>query len=118
MSAMPTRIRTPKGRVIKVTPDRLFPVITARIRENEPRRQAQLANLAIFEAQRLSPVDTGRLRGSIRILARSPNRVTIGSKVPYAKYMEARFGFLRAGILKARALLGYRRSIQSSNIVR
>lgn len=103
-------ITSPKGRTYRVKLDRLAPVISARILEQDARRRRQLAELAIFFAAQYSPVDTGRLRGSIRILGQTPQRITIGSRVPYAKYMERRFQFLRQGIRNAAFLLGFRRS--------
>lgn len=44
---------------------------------------------ALARCKELTPVDTGRLRASMRILVDSRGlKVSIGSDVPYAKYVE------------------------------
>jgi HK97 gp10 family phage protein len=53
----------------------------------------QIANVIIKEAQRIVPVDTGRLRDSIKVFSTSATEVKGGTEVFYAGFVE--FGTAR-----------------------
>jgi HK97 gp10 family phage protein len=63
--------------------------VAKHIRARAQKGLIEAGRLALAHCQEITPVDTGRLRDSLRILVDTRGlKVSIGSDVPYSKYVE------------------------------